>query len=111
MESDAAPKQKDQAEVRHRDRGQPDSDRRGNKPKAEDGEGKTAATNTGRNEDSEPPDDVAKRVRELVEGDSGTQVVDSGRELKQVLREIKRSKDREGVPPVVEEILEEAQGG
>ncbi|HEX6204807.1 MAG TPA: hypothetical protein VFZ29_03260 [Solirubrobacterales bacterium] len=111
MESDAAPKQKDQTGARHRDRGQSDADRYGNKAKADDGEGKTAATNTGRNDDSEQPADVPKRVRELIEGDSGTQVVDSGRELKKVLREIKRSKQREGVPPVVEEILEEARGG
>lgn len=107
----APPKQEVQAKAKPQDRGEPDSDRRGKEAKADDGEGKTAATNAGRNDDSEQPADVPKRVRDLVEGDSGTQVVDSGRELKKVLREIKRSKQRESVPPVVEEILEEARGG
>jgi hypothetical protein len=88
-----------------------DSDRGGKKAKAKSVKGKPAATDADHHGHSEQSDDVTKRVRELVGGDSGTQVVDSGRELKKVLREIKRSKQGQETPPVVEKILEEARGG
>ncbi len=114
MESGAAmaPQKEDgQAHAKPQDRREPDSDARRKKVKAKEGEGKSPPTPSGRHEDSDQPDDVEKRVRELVEGDSGTRVVDSGPELKKVLREIKRSKEDQDVPPVVEKILEEARGG
>jgi hypothetical protein len=91
--------------------GKPDSARGGKKAETKSGKGGPTATDAGPHGHSEQSNHAEKRVRELVENQSGTQVVDSGRELEKVLREIRHSKQREDGPSVVEKILEEARGG
>jgi hypothetical protein len=80
------------------------------KKKAKGGGADPAASDRRQGEASKDPDDVAARVKELIKGDRGVQVVDSGRELQKVLREIKRSKKERDIPPLLEEVLEKARG-
>lgn len=88
-----------------------DEPRHAAEKKVKGGEATPMADAHKQKQDSQRSEDVAERVRELVAGDSGDRVVDSDRELGKVLREIKREKQEQDVPPVLEEVLEKARGG
>ncbi|HVD41808.1 MAG TPA: hypothetical protein VNC16_12500 [Solirubrobacterales bacterium] len=68
------------------------------KKKAKSGEGKPGPDDRGRNQGSDQPAGVPARVEEAIEGDE------------KVLRQRFRNRS-EGLPPVVEEVLEEAGSG